>query len=233
MNDKAVQHTLNIFKQVHRNLPPLVDEKLREEMKSKIEDLIDTGNVTLEELEDIMIFYGKKVWPYVQAFEDIYHVYHEKLSEKIFLAKASKKIIKKYNLVKSTGVHFFDLFSGAIHHLFSNDERLELTELLISLKKDIRQHTKQAVLTHDKSHYEEKINKYGQMIHDINRVIEDLHKFANNEDDNNLTLDIRDKVRSIEYSLAFLGPKINFFEILDLPEYYLGKKHEKKMRRMF
>jgi len=232
MSEKAVQHTLNIFKQVHRNLPPLVDVKLREEMKAKIEELVDTGKVTLEELEDIMIFYGKKVWPFVQAFEDIYHVYHEKLSEKIFLAKASKSIIGKYNTIKETGVNFFDIFSGTLHHFFSHEERMELLDLLISLKRDIRQHATQAVLTHEKTNYEEKIDKYGQMVQDINKVIEDLHKFANEEKDNNLALDVLDKARTIEYSLAFLGPKINYPEILDLLDYYKGKKEEKKMRRI-
>ena len=232
MSDKAIQHTLNIFKQVYRNLPPLVDNDLREEMKMKLEELIDSGRITLEEVEDVMIYFGKKVWPFVQAFEDIYQVYHDKLAEKIFLQKASKDIIKKYNLIKASGVRFFDLFSGSVHHFFEHEERLELMDLLISLKNDIRQHAKQAVLTHEKGNYEEKINKYGEMVADINKVIEDLHKFANEEEDADLALDVRDKVRAIEYSLAFLGPQIHFGEVLTLPEYYLGKKEEKRMRRM-
>lgn len=68
MSEKAVQHTLNIFKQVHRNLPPLVDVKLREEMKAKIEELVDTGKVTLEELEDIMIFLWQKGLAFCPGF---------------------------------------------------------------------------------------------------------------------------------------------------------------------
>ncbi|PIZ95429.1 MAG: hypothetical protein COX80_04475 [Candidatus Magasanikbacteria bacterium CG_4_10_14_0_2_um_filter_33_14] len=232
MNDKAVQHTLNIFKQVYRNLPPLVDESVGREMKEKIEEITEDGKVTLEELENFMIFYGKQIWPFVQAFEDIYHVYHEKLSEKIFLAKASKGIIKKYHTIKETGVKFLDIFRGSLHNFFSHEERVELMDLLISLKQDIRKHAAQAVLTHEKGRYEEKVEKYGIMVNDINRVIQDLHKFANEADDNDLSLDVRDKVRAIEYSLAFLGPKISYHEILNLPEYYIGKKQEKKMRRI-
>jgi len=232
MSDKAVQHTLNIFKQVYRNLPPLVEGDVRRDMRQKIEEIIADEKITLEELEDFMIFYGKQIWPYVQAFEEIYHIYHEKLSEKIFLAKASKNIVRKYQTIKETGVKFLDIFSGALHHFFSHEERIELMDLLISLKIDIRKHATQAVLTHEKERYEEKIEKYGKMVGDINSVIQDLHQFANEEDDENLSLDVRDKVRAIEYSLAFLGPKINYHEILDLPEYYVGKKHEKKMRRI-
>ncbi|OIO20302.1 MAG: hypothetical protein AUJ23_00545 [Candidatus Magasanikbacteria bacterium CG1_02_32_51] len=232
MKEKAIQHTLNIFKQVYRNLPPLVDIKVREQMRDKIEEVVENSQLTLRELEDFMIFYGKKIWPFVQAFEDIYHLYHEKLSEKIFLQKASKKITKKYILMKETGVKFVDLFSGAVHHFFDYEDKMELSELLISLKKDIRQHAIQAVMTHEKENYEMKINKYGQMVKDINLVIEDLHKFANEEKDRDFVDDILDKTRTIEYSLAFLGPKISYGEIMDLPEYYLGKKEEKKMRRI-
>jgi hypothetical protein len=232
MSDKAIQHTLNIFKQVHRNLPPLVDGDLREEMKNKIIKIVEKNDLSLEELEDLMIFYGKKIWSHVQAFEDIYHIYNEKLSEKIFLQKASNSIVKKYNTVKETGVKFLDIFSGALHRFFSHEERMELLDLLISLKNDVRQHAKQAVLTHEKGHYEEKINKYGEMLSDINKVIEDLHKFVNEEENSDLVLGILSKIRAIEHSLAFLGPKINYYEIIDLPEYYLGKKHEKRMRRI-
>lgn len=232
MSNKSIQHTLDIFKQTYNNLPPLVAPNLREEMRQKIEAVLGGAKITLEEVEDFMIFYGKKIWPFVQAFEDIYHLYHEKLSEKIFLQKASKKIAKEYDLMKKTGVRFVDLFSGAVHHFFAHESRVELMELLISLKKDIRQHAAQAVMTHEKENYEAKINKYGQMVKDINTVIEDLHKFANEEVGTDFASDILDKVRSIEYSFAFLGPKINYREIMDLPDYYIGKKEEKKMRRI-
>ncbi|MFA7314606.1 MAG: hypothetical protein WC025_01580 [Candidatus Magasanikbacteria bacterium] len=233
MKEKAIQHTLNIFKQVYRNLPPLVGTNLREQIKQKLEEAVDNGELTLVELENFMIFYGKKIWPFVQAFEDIYHIYHEKLSEKLFLQKASKKIVKKYILMKETGVKFVDLFKGAVHHFFDHEDRLELSELLVSLKKDIRKYAVQAVMTHEKENYEMKINKYGQMVKDINLVIEDLHKFAKEENDRDFAEDVLDKAKTIEYSFAFLGPKISYGEIMNLLEYYVGKKEEKKMRRMF
>ncbi|MFA7245024.1 MAG: hypothetical protein WC070_02470 [Candidatus Magasanikbacteria bacterium] len=235
MLEEAKKHTINIFKKVYNELPPMVDVDLKKDMREKIEEILADNTVTLEELEDFMIFFGKKIWPYFQAFEEIYNIYHERLSEKIFLQRASKNIVKKVDLIKNTGVKFLDLVSGKVHHFFEHNERnerMEIMTLLVDLKQDIRKHATQAIMTHEKKSYEQKISKYSKMVADINVVIEDLHKFANEESENFFAEDIRDKVRSIEYSFAFLGPKINYHEILDLLDYYKGKKEEKKMRRI-
>lgn len=109
---------------------------------------------------------------------------------------------------------------------------MELSELLVELKKDIRKHAMQAVINEDRSYYEKQIEKYGAMVEEINQVLKSLHRLAHEEEHEGLSCDIHDRARAIEYSLAFLGPQLDHQEIIDSVDYYLGKKQEMKMRRI-
>jgi hypothetical protein len=60
MHSTDVKHTLNIFQKLCQQLPPLVPEKVRSDMKSAAEQLEHNYGLALDELEDTMIVFGSK-----------------------------------------------------------------------------------------------------------------------------------------------------------------------------
>ncbi|HAT03540.1 MAG TPA: hypothetical protein DCS29_02060 [Candidatus Magasanikbacteria bacterium] len=232
MRRPAVQHTITIFEKIHRDLPPLVPEDIIQEMGRYLKSLQTNSDVSLLELEQVMIDMGKQIWPYMQAFGDIYRVYEDKLAEKLLAQKASPMIRDKYHMFKEMGGSFRDLYHGSVHEMFDENERGELVELLVDLKEDIRKHAIQATMTHDQELYTQKIEEYGKIIHEINSVIKDLHALANEEEHEDFARDIHGRAHAIGQSLIFLGPKMSIEEIRGSHDYYKGKKEDRRMRIM-
>ena len=224
MHHPAVKHTLTIFERTYNNLPPLVPKDVVDEIDRHVTSLQSDYDVTLPELEDVMIKLGKQVWPYIQAFEEVYKIYEDKLSDRLLEQKASHGVRKKFQTFKEMGGSFRDVYHGSVHDMFEDEERQELAELLVDLKADVRQHAMQAAISHDRETYEEKIEHYGEMIEEINEVVDDLHNLANEEEHEGFAKDVRDRARAIEQSLVFLGPKMGMDEIRTSREYYEGKR---------
>ncbi|MBI2436274.1 MAG: hypothetical protein HYV41_00805 [Candidatus Magasanikbacteria bacterium] len=227
MHHPAIKHTLSIFQRMHDNLPPLVPTDLVFELKEKLVAAYEDHHISLEELEDRMIYVGKKIWPYVRAFEELYAVYEHKLAHKLLEQRASYGVKKKIFLLREMGGSLHDIFYGKVHGMFKCHERQELVGLLVELKRDIRSHAMQAVRTHDLNIYTATIEKYGSMVQEINTVLEDLSRFAAEIEHEDVARDVHSTMRAIEHSLVFLGPRIRMDEIRNVLEYYVGKVHEK------
>ncbi len=227
MNKTDIQHTLNIFQRIHKQLPPLVPADLAESLVSALQQAQKTSDMSLEELENVMVEQGKLIWPYGRAFEDIYNIYESDLGHKLLSQRVSHDIRKKVDMIGTMGGNFQDIISGSTHDMFEHDERVELMEHLIDLKHDIRKHATRAILSHDKKQYEKKVAQYGKMVEEINELVEDMKQFAQEEAHERVASDIHSHARAIDLQFAHLAPRVDIVEVRRLPEYYRGKHAER------
>lgn len=227
MYNNDLQHTLNIFQKMHDMLPPLVPAKVAENLAIALQETQENKDISLEELEDVMIEHGKRMWPYMRAFDDIYKTYESHLGNKLLLQRVSHGMKKKVDVLTQMGGSFHDMLSGSTHDMFDDDERVELTAHLIDLKQDIRKHATQAILSHDKDRYEEKVEHYGKMVEEINELLEDMRQFAHEEAHERVVEDIHSHARAIDLQFAHLAPRVDIVEVRRLPEYYRGKHAER------
>lgn len=232
MHSPIVQHTLAIYETILDRIPPLVPREVKQGLEVELDRLFRREDVTIVEVEKSMGDYGKKLWPYFKAFEDIVQIHEKLMGDKFLMQKATPGLRKKYALVCELGGGFEPVCYGTSLEHFDHDEKQELNGLLVELKREIRRYAMQAVLTHDRKTYEEKIEYYGGMIEEINAVIMSLQEFAekHTEDHYDLSTDAISKIQAIEQSLAFLGPDIDMEEIRKAPEYYQGRREERKVR---
>ncbi len=230
MHVPIVKHTITIFERLHNQIPPLVPEEVRNNFLIEITNAHANEAISLHELEEAMFPHIREIWPYVQAFGEIVESHDQRLGEKLLIQKASPQFKKKYSLFSKLGGAYTDLYTGGTAEHFSPPERQELGELLVEVKRDIRQHAMQAVLTHDRKTYEEKVEYYGRMIEEINGAIGALKKFAGEHAlvPGNFKEDVESKVKAIQQSVSFLGPSIDMEEIRRAREYYEGKREEKR-----
>jgi Rad3-related DNA helicase len=232
MHTPLVTHTLKIYQRLYDRMPPFVPEQVYLDIEKELKNFFARQDATVSEVENSMMKYGEKIWPYVKAFEEMVKVHEHVLADKIFHQKASPRLRKKYALVCKLGHGFEPVCYGIALEHFDHDEKQELNELLVELKRDVRRYAMQAVLTHDKVTYQEKIDRYGKVVEEINVVLHSLSDFSNRErgDHGDLVHDMEGKIRAIQQSFAFLGPAIDIEEIRRMPEYYKGRKEERKMR---
>ncbi len=227
-----IQHTLTIYETILNRLPPLVPRNVKQNLEVEIDRLFRTESTTLHEVEQSMAEHGMIVWPYMRAFEEMVEHHEKTMGDKFFMQKASPGLRKKYLLVRDLGGEFTHVSRGTLPEHFNHAEKQELNELLVDLKHDIRRYAMQAVLTHDRKTYEEKIEYYGGMIEEINKVLTSLRDLAENQNEHHrdLAQDIQSNIKAIEHSISFLGPRIEIEEIRGMPEYFQGKREERKVR---
>jgi len=232
MPHSIISHTLNIFERMYRLLGAHVPQDIVDDLKHDLDDLKQRTEVLLEDVETTMVKHGKRVWPYIRAFEDMYVYYEAGMLEKLLYQRASQGLKVKLQLFREMDGDMHDIYSGSVHHIFESDERQELMALLVDLKHDIRKHATQKILLHDKQQYNEKVAYYADMLEQINNVLEDVRKFAHEEAHEFIAENIHEKIKTVEHSFAFLAPPVDIVEVLNLADDYRGKQEEFFIKRL-
>lgn len=231
MHKPAVQHTLDIFARLTREIPPLVPNIIKEDIKQAFEQMSHNYDLSLEELEKTVIVFGKKLWPYRKAFEEFFDIYESKFGEKFLLGTLSVELKKRYKEFKEYGGEFRDLHTGNPAAFFSSKERVVLCDSLIKVNDDIGAHTAQAVVTTDRINYEKKVVQFQIILDDIEKRLDSLRLMADDEQGHpELAKEIRQQVLSFEYGLCLLGPPHHFDAICNAEEHFMGRKQEKKFQ---
>lgn len=231
MELNSLQHTIDIFERLYRFVLPVIPAKIEQEMKHALEHLQHDLSLSVEQVEDTMIVFGKLVWPYRKAFTEVMYAYEGRIGEQFLLSHLPKEVKKRYQEFVACGGSFRDLHSGAPAQFFSSEDRGALCEVLVNLQKDIRQHTAQAIHTTEQKTFTKKVKEFTDILEKIEGQLDALRTMADAEQEHpQLADEIRAHVRGFELGLCFLGPEISFDELCLLPEHFSGRKQELKVR---
>lgn len=232
MHSKDVQHTLAIFERMHRRMPPLVPEEIIEEFDHVMEHLQSDFNISLEELEETVVVFGKKIWPYWKAFEEVVNMEEGRMGEKFFMGKLSPKLKSRYKEFKEHGGDFRDLYSGEPMRFFESEERNDFCQAFIAVDKDLREHARQAVLSTEKEEYQDLIIEFQEILEDIEKRLDSLRLMADDEQEHpQLAEEVREQIRAFEHGLSLLGPSTKYEEVCNAEDHFNGRKHVKKTLR--
>lgn len=231
MSPTAIQHTQIIFDHLLDDAPPGVPKDIRDDIEKAREQVKNNVALTLEELEDTMVYVGKMLWPYREAFQEIYRIYEGQLGEQYLVRKFSLPMKKKYDVFKENGGTFRDLHSGSNVAFFTSEERVKLCEDLIEVESDIRAHTVQAVLSSDAKRYAKRVKEFQHIYEDMETRLDALRVMAEREGEHpELAAEIRDQIRAFEHGFALLGPKTRHDAVCNAAEHFEGRKILRKMR---
>ena len=225
-----IKHTVDIFKHMANELPPLLPEEIKKEINHALDHLENDFTIGIEEVENIIISLGKKVWPYWKAFDEMVVFHQGQMGEKFLEGKMSMELKKKYKLFKEHGGTYRDLRSGAPANFFEVEERQKLAEFLVDVEKDLRQYVAQAVLSTERKKYEGLILDLQVVLDSVEKRLETLRQVAEDEEEHpKLAEEIRAQVRSFEFGMCLLGPRIKIDEVMNAKEHFDGRKLEKKI----
>ncbi len=229
---KLIQHTQVIFEHLCAELPPGLPRELREEINQAKEQVKNNVALTLSELEDTMVYVGKKLWPYREAFQEFYRIYEGSLGEAYLLRKFSLPLKKKYEGFKALGGNFRDLHSGTNVNFFTPEDRTQICEALIAVEEEIRAYTVQSVLSGDERRYAKRIEEFSKIQSDIELRLSGLREMADMEGEHpELAAEIRDQIRAFEQGFALLGPSVRHDAVCNAEEHFVGRKAIKKIRQ--
>jgi hypothetical protein len=223
-------YTVQFLERLYFNVPPLVPKDLLMDLKSALDNVV-TQNGLPSEIDDIIIFFGKKLWPYNQAFEELCAKIEKELGTKLFMQKASYPVRVAMAEYEQGGGSLERLFSGADAHVFSAEIRLELHQILVDIRCDIRSFAHQSALSTDKKKYLERVAYFETVLKKIEIELAHLHKLADAESDIPVLADeIRGHARDFELSLVKLGPQFDYEALCNAHEHFVGRKKELLVR---
>lgn len=219
-------HTFSLYKRLYESLPPLVPKQIKESMKNILILWENNPEIKIEELENIMIKFGYEVWPYNQAFNEIYKENLIKQGEHFFLSNLSEFVQQKYFDFKSFGGTLEDLVTGSPAEFFDSEQRLELCSSLVNMKIKMKEFTKQEIIAIKQKEYLNQVNIYKKSLKNIQKEIKHLYKLAQNEKQHhpNLSAEISEKAKNLEFGLCLLGPEVNELAVCDLKDFFAERK---------
>jgi len=82
----TTQYTKQIFRRLYDFVAPVLPKELEEEMRHALEHVEQDSELTREDIEDTMIIFGKRVWPYRKALQEAIALHEGTVGEKFFRA---------------------------------------------------------------------------------------------------------------------------------------------------
>jgi len=220
-----MQSTIALFKRMYDNLPPLFPDTDKRDMKIALEHLLTDAPLSVEDVEDVMIDFGYRVWPWNRAFGDVLLVNEQQMNDHFFLPKLSEEVRTKYQEFLSCGGSMEEVKTGRAALYFTSDEQSELNGVLNEAVRDLRDYTVRQVMSTDKKQYLHRVEEYKTTLRDIVNKLEDMKNLATKEDDHpGLADEIRARVRSFEYGLCWLGPEPKYDDVSESLDFFVGRK---------
>jgi len=229
-----IPSTVHIFERLVRDMPPLVPANVKQDARQALEQVKNNVHLGIDELEDTMITFGMKLWPYREAFLEFFRVYEGEMGEKFLSQKMTREMKKKYQEFKEGGGSFADLFvgSGPIY-MFAPHERAQLCKALVEVQHEIWQFAAQSVVTRDRKKYEQRIGEFKEIFGDIAQRLEDLRGMAEKESEHpELASEMREHVRGFEHGLCLLGPKLDYAAVCNTVDHFDSRHEQRKLHRV-
>lgn len=232
MHHPQIKHTIGIFERMYNNLPPLLPSEIKEEMSHAIEHLHTDYTVSVQDVENIVVSMGKKIWSYWRAFQEFLDMAQGKMGEKFLLGKLNPEMKKKYNKFKECGATYHDLRMGGSMVLFDESERIILSQVIVDVDQEIKNYVRQMVLSTDRKKYEDLIIEFQGILDSIEKRLDNLRLAAEDEEEHpRLAKEIRAQIKSFEIGLCLLGPNTKNHEVFEAEEFFQERKKAKKIHR--
>lgn len=223
-----MQNTIKIFRIFYDKLPPLVPADILTSMKNELEGFETRGAQNVDEVEDKMINFGYKVWPWMQAHKEMMSDAMQNMVEHFLLPRLSDGILNKYTNYKNLGMPLEDLYSGrAAHGYFTEKERVELAQAMVDARNDLDNYIDHQVVGLEKERFLGRVKDLEEILEDIKTKLQYLKELADREDDHeNLANEIRARIRAFEQGLCLLGPALKHEEVEEAIEFFEGRKKD-------
>jgi hypothetical protein len=221
------QHTVEIFRHLYEFVSDVLPSELRAEMKHAFDHVENDQELTRYDIEKTMIIFGKKVWPYRKALQEMIELHEREMGNQFFRSALSRSMQKRFEEFLQHGGTLQDIHSGAPAHFFTSEERVELNHALV----DMHTHLKKYVLQHmkglGKKEFEKRILEFTGILAELDTELDHIREMADEAQEHPLLArEMREHVRGFEHGLVFLGPEYTYDEIFRAKEHFVGRKKE-------
>ncbi|MDO8505953.1 MAG: hypothetical protein Q7S48_05285 [bacterium] len=215
-------YTLSVLKHVlGKTDHTLFPQERLEEMKKEHAKLEADSTVTQAQIEDMIIRFGKEIWPYQEGLEELYRRHGKAVEEARVREKLTPHLKAKYEQFLASGGSLSDFRRGAATETyFTPEEKFEIGGAVLDAHATTL-HEIASSCRADKQHEcEEVIKDHKQKLAHIEEKLIVLRELATRSD--KWRPEIEDKIRTFEESFGYLERTFHESDIDGAIDYYDG-----------
>ena len=209
-------YTINIFRQLHRALPPLVPTEIQRNLRAAA-------------TEAALIRAGKSLWPYRRAFQELMAACEEKMGEIFFVSHLTSPLKERFRAFGEHGGHWRSVWSGRSIGFFAPDDRATLAAALIDTRQRIWEHAAQMALSVQRQKYEAKIEALERELAERENELIFLRSLAQEQSDSALAKEIDAYIEACEHGLCGLEPEVTRHSLARAREHFQGRRADRRM----
>ncbi len=225
------KHSIDMLQRWYNHLPPLTPREIKADLWQALDHLKNDADTQREHVHQTLLIFGKKLWPYRRAFDDVLEQVEKRRSDEFFTAHVGQhpELSLWFKELQSTGVSAHEFFMGQHSHVggLQPEQRAALCEAIVQTKRDIRGAAAVAVAGPEKEKYQKKVIEYQLLIESIDGQLQRLRALADDEQQHpQLAAELRAKIEHFEMGLAHLAPHTDYGDVCDEYERVHGRAAE-------
>ncbi|PIR03258.1 MAG: hypothetical protein COV60_01270 [Candidatus Magasanikbacteria bacterium CG11_big_fil_rev_8_21_14_0_20_43_7] len=225
------QYTIEIFHHLYDFVCDVLPPSLREEMEHAMDHVGHDTDLSRKDIEDTMIIFGKKVWPYRKALQEIIELHEGKMGDQFFRSILSRTMKKRFEEFLQHGGTLRDIHSGASAHFFSVEERTELNHALVDTHQHLKTYALQHIRALGEREFAQRVQEFADILTKLEAELDHIRTMADDTQEHPmLAREMREHVRGFEHGLCFLGPEYTEEEVYTAKEHFAGRKREYVVR---
>lgn len=217
------QFTLGLLLAMIEKAPITLPSEKKEAIKKQYDEYLKDKKITCAKVEEALVFFGKEIWPYRKAWQEMYEKYGRVLEEKYFEENLPKELHDKYFSCKKEGegscLREYRM-CGKMETCFTPEEKFMLDETVIAALEKAKAEVDKLVLGEKKNEYDEIFAKRSDEQKIMAARVEELKNMADKNP--KWQAEILEKVKTIEEGWSVVERDLTLGEIEKILEFYKG-----------
>jgi hypothetical protein len=213
--------SLSLLKSVIDNAPKVFPVRRREEMLKIYETMAANPQTTQAEIEKAIIDFGKEIWPYRKAFQEMYKRYGQAKEESLIRDKLNPELLTKFLEFLRKGGRLEDFRHGAVfEETFTAEEKFILGQANLAVHEQIMEEIENLCQGEKKAEFQELLEEFQELEKRLLEKINILKGLANQNP--KWALEINERVRAFEEGFSFIEKTYREEDIDGVIDYYRG-----------
>lgn len=216
------QFTLNLLRSLIEGAPQAFPRARKNEMIAVYERFLNDLSVPVEEIENIAVEFGKEIWPYREAYQELYDEHGRAHEEALLREGLHEELRPKYEkfLAEKGNIERVRGQLAGLDLYFTSDEQAEIVKAELVAHDKIHGELERLIAGEKQEEYFAALEKWKKKQEQILEALAKLRGFATRSP--KWAGEILGKVRTFEQGFGFLERPVSLMDVMGEIEYYEG-----------
>lgn len=190
------------------------------ELRKEYALLAASHETSQTKIEQTIARFGKEIWPYQEALEELYRRYGKKKEESLVREKLEAQLREKYDHFLEGGGDLTDFRHPDIETYFTPEEKFQIGQAVLEASHTVFKEIASACNVEHKDECEGVISEHKEKLERIEKKLVFLKELADTSE--KWRPEIEEKIRAFEESFGYLTKTFHEEDIDGAIDYYRG-----------